>query len=237
MEKLKPAHAMIGNGEFRWIYETLPIMAIKNEKGKYWDLYNGEFYEIIVLLEDKMLIGNKTTRKGMWIKQEQLESYFSPAYAITVNKAQGATIDRPYSIWEFQMMDKHSKYTELSRATNENLISIYNYNVSVKEALNLDSGRIAYIYEISDGINNYIGSTNRTIDIRFEEHKEAHKCENWKLYEYMSKIGVENFKIREVCKFKYVSESQIRRVEQYYIQRLKSTLNERDPVENYLIEI
>ena len=168
----------------------------------------------------------------MWINQEQLEDYFSPSYAITVNQAQGATVDRPYSICGFQMMDKHSKYTALTRATNPNLISIYNYNVSVKEALNLDSGRIAYIYEISDGINSYIGSTSR-----FEEHKEAHKFQNWNLYEYMRKIGVYKFETRKVCKFKYVSESQIRRLEQYYIQKLKPTLNQRDPVKNYLIEI
>jgi hypothetical protein len=43
------------------------------------------------------------------------------------------------------LIDEHSKYTALIRATNEKLISIYNYNVSIKEALNLDSGRIACI--------------------------------------------------------------------------------------------
>jgi len=48
--------------------------------------------------------------------------YLWPAYAITVNKSQSATFNISYSVWKFGSMDKHSKYTALTRASHQDLI-------------------------------------------------------------------------------------------------------------------
>lgn len=53
-------------------------------------------------------------------KDEQNKFIYS-----TVHKAQGETIDKPYSIYEIQKMDIRIIYTALSRCTDPKLISIY----------------------------------------------------------------------------------------------------------------
>ena len=62
---------------------------------------------------------------------------------------------------------------------------------------------MAYIYKISNNINNkiYIGKTNLTIEKRFKEHcSDAFKDRNEKrpLYAAMRKYGIENFSIEKI---------------------------------------
>lgn len=222
MEKCKPDNAIKGKGEFKYIYEGMPIIA--NHTDKELNIFNGEQYKI-ESIQENINIGSKS------ITHEQL-NLFSPAYAITVNKAQGATIDIPYSIWEFSKMDKHAKYTALTRATNRNLISLYDCDISINEALNVNSGKTAFIYKITDGNNFYIGSTTRTIEERWNEH--INSKENWKLYQYMREG---NFNIEPVKQFNYVSDHQVKLIESYYIEQLKPTLNERHPYYNIALSI
>ena len=55
---------------------------------------------------------------------EDMTKLFNVAYCITTHKAQGTTIDKPYTIHEFSKMDKRLKYVSLSRARDIALINI-----------------------------------------------------------------------------------------------------------------
>ena len=48
----------------------------------------------------------------------------SRKYVPFVNIIQGATIDTPYTIHEFDMMDKKLRYVALSRSTDKNNINV-----------------------------------------------------------------------------------------------------------------
>ena len=49
---------------------------------------------------------------------------FNVAYCITTHRAQGMSIDEPYTIYEFELFDERLRYVALSRATDKNLINI-----------------------------------------------------------------------------------------------------------------
>lgn len=61
---------------------------------------------------------------------------------------------------------------------------------------------MAFIYKITNLITNkvYIGETNRTISIRWTQHKMRAKDESYTEYLYLSmrKYGAENFIVEEV---------------------------------------
>lgn len=84
---------------------------------------------------------------------------------------------------------------------------------------------MAYIYKITNKINNkiYIGETNRTIDIRWRQHKQRAKNINNKeyLYNAMRKYGIENFAIEEIEECP--DEARFER-ETFYILKLNSMM-------------
>jgi ATP-dependent exoDNAse (exonuclease V) alpha subunit len=224
-------------GEFPYIYKGLPIIANETVQGIKCDLYNGEQYVIDTILNDRIFILKRKLvldfkAKGMWITYAQLSAHFSPGYAITVNKIQGATIDIPHSIWEFEAMDRYAKYTALTRTKNKKLISFRSFSFNFENILNLNSGKKAFIYEITDGHKSYIGSTPRSIEERWKEHVSVYQNSNWRVHRYMRKQGAENFKIKKICEFDYASQSHIRQVESYFIQLHDTRLNQRDPETN-----
>ena len=49
----------------------------------------------------------------------KLTSYFKPMYAMTVHKAQGMTINKPYSIYEYKKMKHDMLYVALTRTSKE----------------------------------------------------------------------------------------------------------------------
>ena len=230
IQKKKPQDAIPLKDEFSYIYKGLPIISIKTEEGKYCKLFNGEQYTIQLIYEEKIGISlrqlnNDIKWKTMWITKEQLLSHFRPAYAITINKAQGDTYTIPHSIWKFEIMNRNAKYTSITRTTNSKNVSVYNYTASIFDMISCKTGKKAYIYKITDGIDVYIGSTNRTIEKRWEEHKQAMETENWRLYKQMR---LKEFKIEVVLEFDYVSDSQMKKLEQHYIEGLQPSLNERN---------
>ena len=58
------------------------------------------------------------------ITTEEFQRNFCVAYCITTHSSQGATIDTPYTIHEFDMMDKKLRYVALSRSTDKNNINV-----------------------------------------------------------------------------------------------------------------
>jgi 5-methylcytosine-specific restriction enzyme A len=62
--------------------------------------------------------------KTLKIKADEFQKLFRIGYAFTTHSAQGMSIDKPYTIHEFNRMDKKLKYVALSRATKHENINI-----------------------------------------------------------------------------------------------------------------
>lgn len=81
---------------------------------------------------------------------------------------------------------------------------------------------MAYIYKITNQINKkvYIGKTERTIEVRWREHKKnknQKKLAHLPLYKALNRYGVENFTIEEIeeCDVEQLDEREIYWIAQY----------------------
>ena len=99
MKKLKNCQNII-------LYDGLPVMAcVTKEKLK---LYNSEQW-IVKKWNDEQVTLFSATKEDVVIKlpTEQLADLTRPAYAITAYKSQGATIRKPYSIYDWYNRNFH----------------------------------------------------------------------------------------------------------------------------------
>jgi hypothetical protein len=62
--------------------------------------------------------------KTLKIKADEFQKLFRIGYTFTTHSAKGMSIDKPYTIHEFNRMDKKLKYVALSRATKYENINI-----------------------------------------------------------------------------------------------------------------
>ena len=62
--------------------------------------------------------------KTLKIKSDEFQKLFRIGYAFTTHSSQGMSIDKPYTIHEFNRMDQKLKYVALSRATKYENINI-----------------------------------------------------------------------------------------------------------------
>jgi hypothetical protein len=62
--------------------------------------------------------------KTLKIKADEFQKLFRIGYPFTTHSAQGMSIDKPYTIHEFNRMDKKLKYVALSRATKYENVNI-----------------------------------------------------------------------------------------------------------------
>ena len=51
-------------------------------------------------------------------------NHFKPMYAMTVHKAQGMTINRPYSIYEYNRMQHDMLYVALTRTSKKEYVNL-----------------------------------------------------------------------------------------------------------------
>jgi hypothetical protein len=175
-EKLEPTDKN-KESQTMYLYEGLPLICNFTKKKNALHLYNGEQFVIKSIEENYVYLETRQINKDIQIKtlsltKDNIAEYFSPCYAFTSYKAEGLTIGHPYTIWEFNSMHYKTKYTALTRATSSTNVYINNNNLNLMD-LEVKSDNIARIYIITDGEQQYIGSTRRTIQERFEEHKES----------------------------------------------------------------
>lgn len=90
--------------------------------------------------------------------------HFKPAYAMT---AQGSTINRNYSIYEYQRMKHDMLYVALTRAREKQFTNFC--DIEIYRAYT------GYIYRYTYNNKSYIGSTNN-IQKRKEQHKLNETC-------------------------------------------------------------
>ena len=60
----------------------------------------------------------------MEIETADFTRCFNLAYCITTHSSQGSTFDRPYTIYQFDMMDARLRYVSLSRSTKKEYINM-----------------------------------------------------------------------------------------------------------------
>jgi len=102
------------------LYPKLPIICKKNDEDL--ELVNNEQFIIKKVNDENILIKNE--EKELTISIDKFQEYFYVAYCITIHKSQGQTYNFPYTIHEFNRLDKRLKYTALTRATDIKLINI-----------------------------------------------------------------------------------------------------------------
>ena len=100
----------------------MPVIARKNNKEL--NIFNNETFIIksIKLKENIIVVYDEGREQEVPIPE--FTKMFNVAYCITCHRAQGQTIDEPYTIHEFEQFDARLKYVALSRATDINLINI-----------------------------------------------------------------------------------------------------------------
>ena len=103
------------------LFVGCPVIAKKNNKAS--GFVNNDTFVIqsisktTITLQDSM--GNTLDIKTM-----DFQRNFCVAFCITIHSSQGGTIVTPYTIHEFDRMDKPLKYVALSRSTSKNNINI-----------------------------------------------------------------------------------------------------------------
>ena len=100
-----------------------PIIARINCKDM--DVWNNETYEIVQIQEqNKLIFASDGMDKTVAVKYEDFQKLFRPAYCLTIHCAQGKTFNHPYTIHEFEKLDKRLKYVALSRSTQLENINV-----------------------------------------------------------------------------------------------------------------
>ena len=82
--------------------------------------------QFIVTSYDSEYISIRSTidSRPLDIEIKKFNKIFYPAYAITIYASQGCTINQPYTIHEFDLLDQRARYVALSRSSQMDYINI-----------------------------------------------------------------------------------------------------------------
>ena len=102
------------------LYKNLPIICKKNDESL--ELINNEQFVVCKITDSEVHIKNDI--KKLIIDMNKFQEYFYPAYCITIFKAQGQTYNFPYSVHQWNRLDKRLKYVALTRSCDIKFINI-----------------------------------------------------------------------------------------------------------------
>jgi len=88
------------------------------------DIINNERYTITKVDTNDKELTIKNDRNEIVINADQFQKLFRIGYAFTTHSSQGLSIDKPYTIYEFNRMSQKLKYVALSRSTKHEYINI-----------------------------------------------------------------------------------------------------------------
>jgi 5-methylcytosine-specific restriction protein A len=112
------------NSQDMKIYKGLPIIARVNNKT--YNIANNETFTVKFIdtkTKEVHIIDDKNEIK---VPLNDFNKLFYPAYCFTTHKAQGTTINTPFTIYEWRKFNKQLKYTSITRGTElKNLNIIY----------------------------------------------------------------------------------------------------------------
>ena len=191
------------------LHKGLKLMAYKSNGKKY---YNSEDF-IVKSFDDKtMCLVNEFDNSEINVELK-FTNHFKPMYGITVHKAQGMTIDKPYSIYEYDKMAHDMLYVSLTRTQKKEYVNFCK--------IDLLKPYVGYIYRYSFNGKSYIGSTN---DIK--KRKEAHKTNNTnKFGRAIKQYGYTSFEFEVLEKINYSDKTELYDLENQYIIKYDSINN------------
>ena len=148
-------------------------------------------------------------------------------YAITVHKSQSITIDRPFSINEYDKMEKDMLYTAITRTREQGYINFCNIKIY--------KNKIGYIYKLSYKGLDFYGSTDN-VERRMNEHMTDGKG---KLGSLISEVGFDALTLSIVKQVNYAVDVELFEIENKYIEKyntVRNGLNNRRNYKNYEME-
>ena len=100
----------------------MPIISKINKASD--ELYNNESFKIVKCSKNNTIeLKNDLTNEILTVKGEEFNSKFDLGFCLTNYKAQGITIDKPYTIYDYDYMSKEGMYVCITRATKKELIN------------------------------------------------------------------------------------------------------------------
>jgi len=189
------------------IYKNLPVIS-KETKSDYCN--NEEF--LVYAYDDEFIYISNEKRGDVEVSIKDFNSDFKLAYAMTVHKSQGQTINRPYTIYEWERMSREMLYVAVSRATHSKYINFGDWKTELFKG---------YIYKYTNKKSNkiYIGSTTN-IKQRKKEHLESEEKD--KFHKALHKHGIKSFKFEIIDSNKYGDDEELFKREQYFINKHQS---------------
>jgi hypothetical protein len=136
---------------------------------------------------------------------------FRPSFCLTVHKAQGMSIDRPYTIYEHEKMAHDMLYVALTRTRKLEYINFGNINLLKPYA--------GSIYRISIYDKSYIGSA-KCVKERWAEHKQGKGSS--KFIQALKHFGCDAFKWEVLETISYCDNNELYRLEDSYIDKYNS---------------
>jgi ATP-dependent exoDNAse (exonuclease V) alpha subunit len=103
------------------LFPRVPIIAKISDKEN--NIANNQMFTVHHVTDDSVYIQDESKTKIL-IPIHDFQRMFYVAYAITIHKCQGETYNEPYTIHEWERLNKRLKYVALSRATSKDLINI-----------------------------------------------------------------------------------------------------------------
>ena len=103
------------------VRKTPLIAKVNNTKLK---LINNERYTITKIDVDNQEITVQNNRNEVTIESSDFQKLFRVGYAFTIHACQGMSIETPYTIHEWERLNKKLKYVALSRAVRKEHINI-----------------------------------------------------------------------------------------------------------------
>jgi len=187
------------------LYKGLIIIAYRTH-GK--TFYNCDEYTVTHYNETKLTL---TDDNGDEIIIDiKLTNHFKPAFALTIYKAQGMTINRSYSIYEHGKMRSDMLYVGLTRTKQKHFVNFCDISIY--------KPNIGYIYSYSFNGKRYIGST---IDIKKQKAYHENNASN-KFGKAISSIGLNNFKFEILETVNYYERQDLYDIENNYIIKYDS---------------
>jgi hypothetical protein len=102
------------------IMKGMPLICRINQKSI--DIVNNEMFKVIKVMPNEIVVKNEM--KEIIIPLAKINQLFHLGFCITIHKSQGETFDRPYSIYEWNTLNKTLKYVALSRSSDIKYINI-----------------------------------------------------------------------------------------------------------------
>ena len=199
-----------GHGNTKFIlHKKLQLIAYRTNLNK--NYYNSEYF-IVVDFDDEYFY--LKTPSGDTVNIDiKSTNHFKPLYGITIHKAQGMTIDKPYSIYEYDKMKHDMLYVALTRTSKEEYVNFCDIKINRQ--------RTGYIYRYSYNNKSHIGCTTN-----IEKRKEDHKTNaTYKCGRAIQEIGYDNFEFEILDNIKFSDWNELYDVEDEYIIKFDSINN------------